>query len=165
MFLENVFPLFYVLSCHRLLKGVIILHVVLGGAYNGKANWVRRVYNIDKAVEWISAYENDDFPEEILSSSSFLVIEGIEKWLYTKVTMDEWDRNDGIEIIANWQAWVDQKQGRQLIIIGIDISKGIVPVEAKQRKWRDMTGWFYQDLVSSCERFDLIWYGINQQLK
>lgn len=141
------------------------MHVVLGGAYNGKANWVRRTYNTDQTVQWISAYEKEAFPERISTKNSLLVIEGIEQWLYNEVTSGKWCRDNGTTIIAGWQAWVDAHKERQLVVIGTDISKGVVPLKAEKREWRDMTGWFYQDLVKVCGRFDLIWYGINQRLK
>lgn len=51
------------------------------------------------------------------------------------------------------------------MLIGSDISKGIVPMAAEDRWWRDTTGWVYQDLVSAAERVDVIWYGISQKLK
>ena len=56
-------------------------------------------------------------------------------------------------------------QGRMVILIGSDITKGIVPIEAENRVWRDVTGRVYQDTVSICNRVDLIWYGINKRLK
>ena len=52
-----------------------------------------------------------------------------------------------------------------VILIGTDITKGIVPIEAENRVWRDVTGRVYQDTVSICNRVDLIWYGINKRLK
>lgn len=58
-----------------------------------------------------------------------------------------------------------EKPSRKLVIIGTDISKGIVPLEKENRLWRDFTGWVYQDLVAKAERVDVIWYGINQIMK
>ena len=53
----------------------------------------------------------------------------------------------------------------RIIVIGTDITKGIVPIEKENRVWRDLTGRVFQDTASICERVDLIWYGISKRLK
>ena len=67
--------------------------------------------------------------------------------------------------MQDWLEWEKQNSQRKVILIGCDISKGIVPMSAKDRKWRDITGWVYQDVVEAAERVDVIWYGIVQKLK
>ena len=54
---------------------------------------------------------------------------------------------------------------RKLVVIGSDITKGIVPVEKENRLWRDVTGWAYQDLAAQADKIDIIWYGCNQTIK
>ncbi|MGX2961840.1 bifunctional adenosylcobinamide kinase/adenosylcobinamide-phosphate guanylyltransferase [Peribacillus sp. JNUCC 23] len=141
------------------------MHFVTGGAYNGKRKWVRSLH---EQTQWLSAYYDYPLP---LRSNDFLekkiVLEGIEMWIKNDV-----ESSDGSNIRANWktyiQTWHDweQEQGdRRIIIIGTDISKGIVPMNKLDRTWRDVTGWIYQDLTVLSNRVDIIWYGLNQQLK
>ncbi|WP_394172482.1 hypothetical protein [Guptibacillus hwajinpoensis] len=51
------------------------------------------------------------------------------------------------------------------MIIGTDITQGILPFEREEQDWRELTGWAYQDLTDAADRVDVIWYGLNQQLK
>jgi adenosylcobinamide kinase / adenosylcobinamide-phosphate guanylyltransferase len=95
------------------------------------------------------------------------VFEGLEVWLR------EWAGSMGsVEIRRKWQLllrewleWESQDHQRKIILIGCDISKGIVPMAPEDRSWRDITGWVYQDTVTAAERADVIWYGISQKLK
>lgn len=147
------------------------MHFVSGGAYNGKANWVKQHYHIvekdEREYKWISAYDDLPLPKEL---SGFpvetIVLEGLEAWMLSLIktrTVDE-VREDFGTILQAWLSW-SQKENNELIIIGVDMSKGIVPADATLRKWRDVTGFIYQDIVKQCHAFHYIWYGIAQQLK
>jgi adenosyl cobinamide kinase/adenosyl cobinamide phosphate guanylyltransferase len=145
------------------------MHVITGGAYNGKAEWIKQAYELNKTSHtWISAYKKDPCPVDlIMYDTPLIVLEGAEQWVRQKVADEKaaFNRNDGRMLIEKWIGWEQQDAEHQLIVIGTDISKGIVPIEQVDRNWRDVTGWFYQDLVERSERFDVIWYGINKQLK
>ncbi len=64
-----------------------------------------------------------------------------------------------------WLKWENEQRERQLVLIGSDIGKGIVPMEKDTRNWRDLVGWCFQDVTRHASRVDVIWYGLNQQLK
>ncbi|KMY52029.1 bifunctional adenosylcobinamide kinase/adenosylcobinamide-phosphate guanylyltransferase [Peribacillus loiseleuriae] len=141
------------------------MHFVTGGAYNGKRKWVRELH---KQTQWVSAYHNHPLP---VRSNDFvekkIVLEGIEMWIKNDV-----ESSDGSNIRANWRTyvqtwynWEQKQEDRTIIMIGTDISKGIVPVNKQDRIWRDITGWVYQDLSVISNHVDVIWYGLNQQLK
>jgi len=142
------------------------MHVVTGGAYHGKSSWVKNFYRLDDESAWISAYRHHPCPYTIDMISEVVILEGIEEWIRQTTVKDKsFDRNDGQRVINSWLAWELEDKNRQLIVIGTDISKGIVPMDREDRWWRDMVGWFFQDLVLHCERFDVVWYGIPMQLK
>lgn len=144
------------------------MHVLTGGSYNGKAAWVQNFYGLeDRKHIWISAYRNEPCPEDMSDShTSFTVLEGVEQWILQAMEKDPvFDREMGRRWIESWIGWKRDEANRELVVIGTDISKGIVPIEAKDRLWRDMTGWFYQDLAKACSRFDVVWYGIGRRLK
>jgi adenosyl cobinamide kinase/adenosyl cobinamide phosphate guanylyltransferase len=67
--------------------------------------------------------------------------------------------------LKEWFDWEQGSQERSLFLVGTDIGKGIVPIEKEARKWRDLTGWCFQDVAKYAERVDVIWYGLNQQIK
>lgn len=135
------------------------MHFVTGGAYNGKRKWVKANYS---DTRWVSAYEKMPLPEDFSSyKDNFVVLEGLEYFVQvSSYSREEWRRyfNSCLE-------WEAAAPSRQVIIIGTDISKGIVPMEKENRTWRDMTGWVYQDLAAICDKVDVIWYGINQTIK
>lgn len=142
------------------------MHFVTGGACQGKRKWVRQFYQLDqeRLVHWQSAYDSklkvpqSDKPDEIL------VLEGIEAALKQSVQAGE-DNIRGYwrEFFESCLRW--EQHNRKCIIIGVDISKGIVPIDQLDRQWRDETGWCYQDVAAMSDRVDVIWCGLNQTLK
>ncbi|WP_408006360.1 bifunctional adenosylcobinamide kinase/adenosylcobinamide-phosphate guanylyltransferase [Pseudalkalibacillus sp. A8] len=146
------------------------MHFITGGAFNGKKAWVKNYYRIERHLDyqWVSSYENENLPEDLSPfRKKLLFLEGIELWvkgILLKTDVEEcrrrWD-----EKLAKWQCWEDAAPENKVILIGTDISKGIVPLEKDERAWRDVTGWCYQDTTQIADRVDLVWYGINQQIK
>ncbi|MBA4536849.1 bifunctional adenosylcobinamide kinase/adenosylcobinamide-phosphate guanylyltransferase [Bacillus aquiflavi] len=147
------------------------MHFVTGGAFNGKRKWVEERYRLKEHqhYKWISAYELEACPESVFwDVEQFLILEGVEQWIKKLV-----EKYKDIETCRQkWhyflQGWIDleaQKQDRTLIIIGSDITKGIVPVQQVDRRWRDVTGWAFQDAANVAERVDVIWYGLATNLK
>ena len=67
--------------------------------------------------------------------------------------------------INQWIFWEKAESNRKLVVIGNDITKGIVPMEKENRLWRDVTGWAYQELAAKADKVDIIWYGLNQTIK
>lgn len=145
------------------------MHVITGGAYNGKASWVRETYDLKyKAHTWLSAYDNEACPHHLsIYKNDTIILEGVEQWIRQKLLEkgSTFSRYDGKVVLNKWLSWEQANKAHQLIVIGSDISKGIVPLKQSERQWRDVTGWFYQDLVNRAKRYDVIWYGIHQQLK
>ncbi|HLR61550.1 MAG TPA: bifunctional adenosylcobinamide kinase/adenosylcobinamide-phosphate guanylyltransferase [Lentibacillus sp.] len=144
------------------------MHFITGGAFNGKRKWVKNFYAADRHL-WLSAYEAD-----ALTNSSdgelpaVVVLEGLEKWIYKQIDTafpPDTTRQNVMNQIEPWLEWEKADSYRRLVIIGTDISKGIVPVDKRERLWRDVTAWVYQDLTARAKRADVIWYGMEQTLK
>ncbi|MFP7296532.1 bifunctional adenosylcobinamide kinase/adenosylcobinamide-phosphate guanylyltransferase [Neobacillus niacini] len=140
------------------------MHFITGGAFNGKKAWVKENYG-DRGT-WLSAYQNQPFNVHHIGSN-LLILEGVEVWL--KKLTKTYDSNGCREIwkttIHQWILWENAETHRDLIVIGNDITKGIVPMEKENRLWRDVTGWAYQDLAAKADKVDIIWYGLNQTIK
>ena len=144
------------------------MHVITGGAYNGKARWVKEHYQLEINPHiWVDVYK-DSVPQDLSQfKSNIRVLDAVEGLILNelKTNHTDIDRDYGKVLIKQWAEWEKEIPERQLIIIGNDISKGIVPMSGLERIWRDLTGWFYQDLVAVSNRVDYIWYGIAKQLK
>ncbi|MYL46359.1 hypothetical protein GLV94_11960 [Virgibacillus halodenitrificans] len=143
------------------------MHFVTGGAYNGKRKWVKKHYPITSY--WCSAYDSARL-EAPLEAENLLVVvlEGVEQWvgrLLDEETTPSAIREKMAQEIQAWLEWEKAIDKRKLIIIGTDITKGIVPIKKRDRLWRDAVGWVYQDIAERAEKMDVIWYGVAQQLK
>ena len=143
------------------------MHIIIGGAFNGKEKWVKKHYKNIGDLEWITDSVQD--LERIINEKEegTIVMPRIEKW--TRYWLEDYSVNEAREIgrqlidhLKNWESTLNK---RKIILIATDISKGIVPIEKTDRDWRDLTGWFYQDLVGSANRVDEVWYGIGKRLK
>ncbi|MEH7307185.1 bifunctional adenosylcobinamide kinase/adenosylcobinamide-phosphate guanylyltransferase [Neobacillus drentensis] len=144
------------------------MHFIIGGAFNGKREWVKNTYSVYENKHWVSAYDNHSLPINLIDfDQDVVILEGVEIWLKElTATMDaDKCRVKWVNCIEEWLTWEQAELQRQLIVIGTDISKGIVPMEAANRRWRDVTGWAYQDIAAKSEKVDVIWYGLNQTIK
>ncbi|MBU8907189.1 bifunctional adenosylcobinamide kinase/adenosylcobinamide-phosphate guanylyltransferase [Desertibacillus haloalkaliphilus] len=133
---------------------------------NGKRKWVCNYYDIDhgNGVFWYNSYTRKNFEFLYSCDCPIVVIEGLEVLIQSLLHYDD-ARHRFNEQLEQWLHWETQESEHQLILIGTEISKGVVPMEAANRRWRDLTGWCYQDVTRRAERVDLIWYGLPQQLK
>jgi hypothetical protein len=144
------------------------MHFVTGGAYNGKRRWTETFYNIEHQAELLrlSAFENRDLGK-LSRTNSFRTltwIEGVE--FYVKLLLEagggpeEWRK-----WLTAWLGWERAGDDHCVVVMGSDMSKGIVPAVPFERKWRDEVGRFYQELVEESSRVDVIWYGIAKTIK
>ncbi|MDR7077571.1 adenosyl cobinamide kinase/adenosyl cobinamide phosphate guanylyltransferase [Neobacillus niacini] len=142
------------------------MHFITGGAFNGKREWVKKAYGA--TALWISAYQDSPLPTDLFQlDNDLLVLEGLEIWVkeLTKTNDSYRCREIWNQTINHWKMWEQEKTQSKLVVIGSDITKGIVPVEKENRLWRDVTGWAYQDLAAQADKIDIIWYGCNQTIK
>lgn len=129
---------------------------VTGGAYNGKAEWVRHTLLANKeGVTWIDVSSE----EIVIPESSTLVLEHLEYLVReTEITSVE----GGLEKILHWEK---ERSSRTVILIGADTTKGVVPLERSDREWRDRTGFLYQKMMNRADHAYLIWFGLCEKLK
>lgn len=142
------------------------MHFISGGAFNGKRKYVKE--RLQSHYEWYSAYCNQSFPSIANVQADIVVIEGIERYLYQfsqqKSSID-YIRQQFLGKMIEWKKWEEIKDNRKVIVIGTDITKGIVPLKAIDRKTRDVTGYCYQDLVQLSSDVTVIWFGLEKKLK
>jgi adenosylcobinamide kinase / adenosylcobinamide-phosphate guanylyltransferase len=142
------------------------MHFVTGGAFNGKAKWVKDMYGVRREdTGWLNGYESLGWQLDRLTNS-LVVIEGLEHFVRQVISEEHSDPREELgAYLKAWKSWEKEDDDRKLVLIGTDIGKGIVPMNKEDRLWRDYTGWFYQDLTMMADRVDVIWYGLSQQLK
>lgn len=137
------------------------MHFVFGGAFNGKRKWVKDTYK-EHDIRWISAYEQAEVPKE-LETNGVTVLEGMEVWARELIAKGFTVKEASAFLEQAVSRW--SKQSDQLVVIGTEIGKGIVPMDEEDRMWRDACGYVYQHIVKKADRVDQIWYGIATRLK
>ena len=124
------------------------MHVIFGGAFNGKRAYVeQRVQG--RNVQWIDVAAE---AHVLLPNVEVIVAFGVEN-------LKEQKSMALLEKIGQWNEQVE------VFVIATEIGRGIVPMDASMRKLRDDVGRFYQQLFTKAESVTRIWYGISQTIK
>lgn len=126
------------------------MHFIFGGAYNGKTSYATRI------VEGDYTLYTANIPQAVTTQT--VIIRHIEQCI--QITYNE--QQEAQRLIEALLALAKQAN---VIIIGNDISRGIVPLSKEERFRRDCAGRLYQQLVQHAQQVTQIWYGIAQQLK
>lgn len=124
------------------------MHVFIGGAYNGKTDYVRRWIGDTAACFCTMDTTATAQPGESL------VITNLHEWLMT---------TDITEIEA--RKAVREISEPNTVFILTEIGRGIVPLDAQQRELRDRCGRLYQQLFAEATTVTRIWYGIPYTIK
>lgn len=134
------------------------MHVYIGGAHNGKRDYVKKwlVEQGKENVHWIEGNRLGDSPLVNTEAIQTTVVAGVEKWL-AETDLSE---QAAIDYVMNRIA-----MDRHTVIILTDIGRGIVPMDAEQRKLRDVCGRLYQRLMAEADEVTRIWYGLAKTVK
>lgn len=124
------------------------MYVFIGGAYNGKTDYVRRWIGDTAACFCTMDTTATAQPGESL------VISDLHEWLMT---------TDITEIEA--RKAVREISEPNTVFILTEIGRGIVPLDAQQRELRDRCGRLYQQLFAEATTVTRIWYGIPYTIK
>ncbi|MBN8234836.1 bifunctional adenosylcobinamide kinase/adenosylcobinamide-phosphate guanylyltransferase [Halobacillus kuroshimensis] len=130
------------------------MEFVTGGAYNGKGKWARDMWlNHYKEHTWMDMKSQEvhmpDTDQLVVENIEFMARETEEGWSWLKPLL----------------LWESQAPQRRLLLIGTDITRGIVPLEKSDREWRDRTGFLYQRIMEEAAHAYVVWFGIAEQLK
>ncbi|MBS4215101.1 MULTISPECIES: bifunctional adenosylcobinamide kinase/adenosylcobinamide-phosphate guanylyltransferase [Neobacillus] len=142
------------------------MQLVIGGAFSGK----RKVVKANNGTfSWVSAYEGDRVGdwEAKWENGSTLVMEGWEKWIASELQNDE--NNDeirrGFKTIFKTLLKEEKNRNNRIVLIMLEVGKGIVPLHKDERRLRDLAGWIAQDAVSVSDEVDFVWNGLSKRLK
>ncbi|CEG21905.1 adenosylcobinamide kinase/adenosylcobinamide-phosphate guanylyltransferase [Planococcus massiliensis] len=131
------------------------MHIVFGGAFNGKREYVKKRL-AGQEVDWVES----KLPKSPAVSAA-IVVAGIEHRIKSQLT-------SGIsecEILGEIQQVLAKYKNYKLIWILTDMNRGIVPIDPIERELRDVLGRLYQFLFSEATEITRIWYGIPQNIK
>lgn len=132
------------------------MHVFIGGAHNGKHEYVRRWLKEQELidVEWYIG----QLPQE--PTSKTVIVSGLEKFIVPLLEQDEVSLATNI---TQQLQLLDKKY--QIIIIAKEMGRGIVPIDQQDRQLRDTLGRLYQQLFAVSDHVTRIWYGLAEKIK
>lgn len=130
------------------------MHIVFGGAFNGKRQYVKDRLN-GHEVYW----SEGELPDSTASEAT-IVIAGLENWIKQQLGKG---LTEG-QMMEQIRRIMDSEQSRQIWIL-TDLNRGIVPTERIEREMRDLVGRLYQHLFAEAEKITRIWYGIPEKIK
>lgn len=135
------------------------MHVILGGAHNGKRAYVEREISNFKQKD-VLYFEGELARKEPQPSGKCIVISQFEKIIEPFL-------NEPEQIIAQeiFSQIKQLAQHNDVYCICTDTSRGVVPLEKDARQLRDTCGRLYQLLCTHAKTVTRVWYGIPQQLK
>lgn len=135
------------------------MHVILGGAYNGKRNYVETM--LQKRSD-IAVYDiSGEIPNiKAISEKDTVVISEFETIVQAMLEQRE-------EVVAEMIAkqLMELNKHVEVICICTDMSRGVVPLEKEVRQMRDTCGRVYQKLCQEADTVIRVWYGLPQVLK
>ncbi|MGD6830782.1 bifunctional adenosylcobinamide kinase/adenosylcobinamide-phosphate guanylyltransferase [Sutcliffiella halmapala] len=142
------------------------MQLVIGGAFAGKRNIVREK---DKEFSWVSSYYNDllsDWDKKWRGGTT-LVLEGWERWIEDQMKKEAGDAVIRAEFSKFFQSFLEEERVRNdgIVLIMLEVGRGIVPIDKEERRFRDLAGWILQDAVKLAEEVQYVWHGIAKRLK
>lgn len=126
------------------------MELIIGGAYQGKVDYVCKAYGIDKTM---IADGKKASQEEILKAKA---IKNFHEWIRQSMLANQQPSLEILEIL---------KINPELIIITDEVGNGIIPLEHFDRRWREEVGRVCCDLVKQAERVTRVMMGIPLCIK
>lgn len=120
--------------------------LIFGGAYQGKLDYVLEKYGLTEEDVFVCQGTEIDYQKK--------VIDDFEKYIYacSEAGIEAYDALKIEEI-------------KDKIIICDDVSAGLVPLEEKDRKYREMSGRTLINLVKKSDEVIRIFCGLGSKLK
>ncbi|MCL7746578.1 bifunctional adenosylcobinamide kinase/adenosylcobinamide-phosphate guanylyltransferase [Halalkalibacter alkaliphilus] len=142
------------------------MQLIIGGAFSGKRKIVREMKT---KCSWLSAYDGDSVSKWDVrwEKDSTLVMEGWENWLAEKLI----SKKNSNDIRRNMQSFFqslkeeEQKRDNDIVLIMLEIGRGIVPLQKDERMVRDLTGWVAQDAAEVADEVYYVWNGLSKKIK
>jgi len=141
------------------------MQLFIGGACAGKRRVVTQRFALP---HWHSAYQGDSLTEWPVEAASArcLVLEGWEHWIAARLaneTDDDRLRQELSSELDALRAWEIEQDG-EVVLIMLEMGRGIVPLSPEKRRLRDLNGWLAQDAAARCEQVWYVWHGLVRSL-
>lgn len=132
------------------------MRLVIGGYAQGKLTYVLQKYQIDKNMVYDAALPQEGKDVSGKVCQPMLVINHFHRWV--------WDRIRGGGCPEE-EINIFLARCRECIIISDEIGNGIVPLEPKEREYRERLGRILVRLAGEAEGVERVICGIGQKIK
>lgn len=132
------------------------MHVILGGAFNGK-----RQYVIENFTHSPLQFFEGTVPTVADCKDDHIIVIGS----FEQMIPNNFEQSEDVLAMSIWAQIQEIAENRHVICICTDMSRGIVPLEKDKRFVRDVCGRLYQKLCAEADEVTRIWYGLPQILK
>lgn len=132
------------------------MQVYIGGAYNGKRAYVRKLL-VEQQVQWIECADYKELPK---ANAQTIVLAGVEAFVEHHLhSPEEQVIEDFMKLLHTYRAQSD------VFVIVTENGRGIVPILAETRELRDRCGRLCQQIFKEATTVTRIWYGLTESLK
>lgn len=143
------------------------VQLIIGGAFSGKRNTVRALHGGE--LSWISAYYEHNLIDwkSYWETDTALVLEGWEQWIMDAIQMDQDDDSIRRSFYSLLLELTEEegKGDKGIVLIMLELGRGIVPVDKQERRLRDLAGWISQDAAKLADEVYYVWHGMHERLK
>ncbi|MGI5958936.1 MAG: bifunctional adenosylcobinamide kinase/adenosylcobinamide-phosphate guanylyltransferase [Massiliimalia sp.] len=122
------------------------MDLVIGGKYQGKLRWAMEHYGISEK-EVVMA----DKP-----SAGIKAVDHLEQWIGRLLTEGKSPLEEILLVL---------EQNPDLILLCDEVGNGVVPMERKDREYREGVGRTCCELAKKADRVYRVWCGIASQIK
>ncbi|MCQ2546124.1 MAG: bifunctional adenosylcobinamide kinase/adenosylcobinamide-phosphate guanylyltransferase [Clostridia bacterium] len=121
--------------------------LIFGGAYQGKLDYAKANFNLNKICDLSEAAEPDISADCFCNTESY-VMNCVKKGVEAKTWFEE-----------------NEELLRDRIIIVTDVSQGVVPIDKDVRAFREMNGRLMVYLAGKADRVIRVFCGIGKDIK
>ena len=145
------------------------MHLVIGGAYQGKKEYVKKKYSIEESDIW-----QDGYP---VAEGQWRCINGLHKFIsgvMEKLMNDDSEEQKARNDAQRIENYVNQITGYllnmavqmpDLILVCDEVGNGIVPMEKAERDYRECVGRVLCVLAGEADTVERVHCGIPQKIK
>lgn len=145
------------------------MHLVIGGAYQGKKEYVKKKYSIEESDIWQCGYPIAGGQWQCINGLH-KIVRGVMENLMNDDSEEQRARNDA-QRIENYVNYITDYllnmavQMPDLILVCDEVGNGIVPMEKAERDYRECVGRVLCVLAGEADTVERVHCGIPQMIK
>ena len=128
------------------------MKMIIGGAYQGKLAYAKKQ---NPYIHWTDG--------ELCEGDNIFAAEGVfhfEKYIQSMIKKENWSEKEAIDFASKLT-----KKCPDIVIVTQEIGYGLVPIDAFERRYRELTGRICTVLTANSDQVDRVVCGIGVTIK